>query len=65
MTFHGCVASLQIEPGMDSMSAAVISSLLIFRAMSSTSQPACWMPKKRHSSDQRDDRASTETSSRA
>ena len=65
MTFHGCVASLQIEPLMDSMSAAVLSSLLIFRMMSSTTQPACRTPKKRHSSDQRDNCASTETSSRA
>ena len=56
--FCGCAASLQIEPMMDSMSAAVISSLLIFRTMSSAPQPACRMPKKRNSSDQRDDRDS-------
>ena len=53
-----CAASLQIEPMMDSMSAAVISSLLIFKTMSSAPQPACRMPNKRNSSDQRDDRDS-------
>ena len=51
MTFCGCAASLQIEPRMDSMSATVVSSLLVFRTMSSAPQPACRMPKKRHSSD--------------
>ena len=56
--FCGCAASLQIEPMMDSMSAAVISSLLIFRTMSSAPQPACRMPKQRNSSDHRDDRDS-------
>ena len=64
MTFCGCAASLQIEPRMDSMSATVVSSLLVFRTMSSAPPPACRMPKKRHSSDWLDDRDSAKTSSR-
>ena len=64
-TFCGCVASLQIEPSMDSMSAAVFSSLSIFSTTSSTSWPACRMLEQRCRSYQQDERDSEETSPRA
>ena len=59
------VASLQRRPLTESMSAAIFSSASIFSMTGSASRPACRMSKERCRSDQRDDRASAETSSRA
>ena len=64
-TFCGHVASQWIELRMDTMSAAVCSSQLIFNTTSSASQPACRTLKKRHRDDQRDNRDSAEASTRA
>ena len=59
------VASLQRRPLTESMSAAIFSSASIFSMTGSASRPACRMSKEQCRSDQRDDRASAETSSRA
>ena len=59
------VAWLQRRPLTESMSAAIFSSASTFSMTGSTSRPACRMSKERRRSDQRDDRASAETSSRA
>ena len=59
------VASLPIGPRLDSMSAAIFSSMSIFGTTRSASRPACQVRQERRRSDQRDDRDSAAIESRA